>query len=398
MSSEDYPLPIGGLDGESGRKPNPEVGTPTSVEKMPPLERLATGFIHALRTGGLAVPISSSLLFTQALLAVGVGNGDDVYWAGRATLVSRPEDIAMYDAMFLAYFHRNGTGFKVRFEDEPEDATIGADDGEGDGDGDGADDDIMALRYSASETLNEKDFAEFTREEMYEAQKVMNRMRLEPSVRDSRRRVASKGGDRNDLRRTVRAAMRTGGEPIQLSRTSTGTRTRSLVLLLDVSGSMEAYARVLIRFAHAAVVGRRKVEVFGLGTRLTRMTRQLDSHDVDEAVDAATTAVSDWSGGTRLGEGLKEFNDTWGVRGMARGSIVVILSDGWDRGEPDEMSEEMQRLSRAAHQVIWVNPLKFTPGYEPIARGMAAALPHVDTFLEGHCLDSLATLADAVGA
>ena len=133
--------------------------------------------------------------------------------------------------------------------------------------------------------------------------------------------------------------MKTGGEPLQLSRTTTGTRTRRLVMLLDVSGSMEPYARVLIRFAHAAVVGRGRVEVFGLGTRLTRMTRQLNSHDVDEAVAAATEEVADWSGGTRLGEGIKEFNDVWGVRGMARGSIVVILSDGWDRGEPAQMSE-----------------------------------------------------------
>ncbi len=386
------------MDGESqSTSERAEVGR-ASLEKMPPLERLATGFIHALRTGGLTIPISSSLQFTQALRAVGVASGDDVYWAGRATLVTRPEDIAMYDAMFLAYFHRNGTGFKVRFEDEPESASLGTDEGGEDAEGDAGDDDVMALRYSAAETLNQKDFAEFTREEMYEAQKVMNKMRLEPAVRASRRRVRSATGDRNDLRRTVRAAMRTGGEPIQLSRTTTGTRTRSLILLLDVSGSMEAYARVLIRFAHAAVVGRRRVEVFGLGTRLTRMTRQLDSHDVDEAVEAAADAVSDWSGGTRLGAGLKEFNDTWGIRGMARGSIVVILSDGWDRGEPEEMSEEMERLSRAAHQVIWVNPLKFTPGYEPIARGMAAAMPHIDTFLEGHCLDSLSTLADAVGA
>ncbi len=365
---------------------------------MPDLERLATGFVHCLRSGGLTVPVSMSLRFTQALMAVGVGNGDDVYWAGRATLVSRPEDIAMYDAMFLAFFHRNGTGFKVRFEDEAESASLGTDDGDGDGDGESGDDDILALRYSAAETLGEKDFAEFTKSEMYEAQKVMNKMRLEPSVRDSRRRVPTSGGDRNDLRRTVRAAMRTGGEPLQLSRTRTGVRTRRLVLLLDVSGSMEPYARVLIRFAHAAVVGRGKVEVFGLGTRLTRMTRQLGSHDVDEAVQSAAEAVVDWSGGTRLGDAIATFNDEWGVRGMARGAIVVILSDGWDRGEPEKMASEMERLHRAAHKVVWVNPLKASPGYEPIARGMAAAMPHIDTFLEGHCLDSLTALSDAIGA
>jgi len=192
--------------------------------------------------------------------------------------------------------------------------------------------------------------------------------------------------------------MRTGGEPVLLSRTSTGTRTRRLVLLLDVSGSMEPYARVLIRFAHAAVVGRGRVEVFALGTRLTRMTRQLGSFDVDDAVAKAADEVVDWSGGTRLGEAIGLFNDEWGVRGMARGATVVVLSDGWDRGDPERMSNEMQRLQRAAHEVIWVNPLKASPGYEPIARGMAAAMPHVDTFLEGHCLDSLTELAEAIGA
>jgi len=361
------------------------------------LERLAAGFIHTLRSGGIVVPISSSLRFVQALRAVGLGNGDDVYWAGRSTLVVRPEDIAMYNAMFLAFFHRNGTGFKVRFEDEPESTSISTDE-DGDGDGQSSEDDVLALRYSAAEVLGEKDFAEFTKAELQEAQRVMSKMRLRPSQRASRRPVANDRGSRNDLRRTVRAAMRTDGEPLALARTDTSTRTRRLVLLLDVSGSMEPYARVLIRFAHAAVVGRGRVEVFGLGTRLTRMTRQLGSHDVDEAVEAAAAAVVDWSGGTRLGEAIGSFNDQWGQRGMARGAIVVVLSDGWDRGEPEEMDRQMERLARTAHRIVWVNPLKASPGYEPIARGMAAALPHVDTFLEGHCLDSLDTLAEAIGA
>ena len=267
------------------------------------VERLAAGFIHTLRSGGLTVPVSSSLRYVESLRAVGLGNGDDVYWAGRATLVVRPEDIAMYNAMFLAFFHRDGSGFKVRFEDEPEAATIGIDEG-GEGEGDASDDDTVALRYSATEVLGDKDFADFTKAELVEAQRVMARMRLTPAKRASRRRVASDRGTRNDLRGTVRAAMRAEGEPIALARTSTGTRTRRLVLLLDVSGSMEPYARVLIRFAHAAVVGRGRVEVFALGTRLTRMTRQLGSHDVDEAVETAAASVVDWSGGTRLGERL----------------------------------------------------------------------------------------------
>lgn len=361
------------------------------------VERLAAGFIHTLRSGGLVVPISSSLRYVESLRLVGLGDGDDVYWAGRATLVVRPEDIPMYNAMFLAFFHRNGTGFKVRFEDEPETASVGVEEG-ADGEGDDGDDETPALRYSATEVFGDKDFAEFTKAELLEAQRVMARMRLTPSQKASRRRVANDRGTRNDLRRTVRAAMRTEGEPIALARTSTGTRTRRLVLLLDVSGSMEPYARVLIRFAHAAVVGRGRVEVFALGTRLTRMTRQLGSHDVDEAVDAAAASVVDWSGGTRLGEAIGSFNDEWGQRGMSRGAIVVVLSDGWDRGDPEAMARQMERLARTAHKVVWVNPLKASPGYEPIARGMAAALPHVDTFLEGHCLDSLDTLAEAIGA
>ncbi len=373
---------------------------PEGLSIQPDTDRIAVGFVHCLRSGGLQVPVSCSLRYRQALEAVGLDRGADVYWAGRATLMTRPEDLAMYNAMFLAFFHQNGTGFKVRFEDEAESASLAADDDDGDGDGeDGVgDDDVIALRYSSAEVLGEKDFAEFTKAELLEAQKVMAQMRLRPAQRSSRRRVPAGRGDRNDLRQTVRAAMRTAGEPLSLATTTTGERTRRLVLLLDVSGSMEPYARVLIRFAHAAVVGRGRVEVFGLGTRLTRLTRQLGSHDVDEAIATAAGSVADWSGGTRLGASIGVFNDEWGVRGMARGSIVVVLSDGWDRGDPEEMSLEMERLQRTAHSVIWVNPLKASPGYEPIARGMAAAMPHIDTFLEGHSLNSLQSLADSIGA
>jgi len=170
------------------------------------------------------------------------------------------------------------------------------------------------------------------------------------------------------------------------------------VLLVDVSGSMEPYARSLLRFLHVAVMGKGKVEAFALGTRLTRLTRELSRHDPDSALAAAAGAVPDWSGGTRLGQGLRAFNDRYGVRGMARGAIVVILSDGWDRGEPEELAEEMTRLHRVAHRVVWVNPLKATPGYAPLARGMAAALPYVDNFVEGHSLASLEALAEVIGA
>jgi uncharacterized protein with von Willebrand factor type A (vWA) domain len=174
------------------------------------------------------------------------------------------------------------------------------------------------------------------------------------------------------------------------------TRNRRLVLLLDVSGSMEPYARALIRFVQAAVSGRQKVEAFALGTRLTRLTRELSTHDPDEALRRAASRIVDYGGGTRLGDGLRVFNDEWGQRGMARGAVVVVLSDGWDRGDPDVLGEQMARLNRVAHKVIWVNPLKVTPGYAPLARGMAAALPHVDAFVEGHSIDAVEALAHEI--
>ena len=177
-------------------------------------------------------------------------------------------------------------------------------------------------------------------------------------------------------------------------RRSTGPRR--VVFLLDVSGSMDLYSRALLRFAHAAVIGRRRVEVFSLGTRLTRLTRALHWRDPDRALVALEPEVQDWSGGTRLGDGLHRFNAAWGVPGMARGAVVVLLSDGWERGDVDLLAEEMGRLRRVAHQVVWVNPLKATPGYEPLARGMAAALPFVDHFIEGHSLRSLVDLADVI--
>ena len=196
----------------------------------------------------------------------------------------------------------------------------------------------------------------------------------------------------------MREALRTQGDAVRLRHLEHHQRPRRVVLLCDVSGSMEPYSRALLRFANAAVAGRGRVEAFTLGTRLTRLTRELSSRDPDVALAAAAGAVADWSGGTRLGEGLRRFNDTWGVRGMARGAVVVILSDGWDRGDPDELAEQMARLSRVAYRIVWVNPLKASPDYEPLARGMAAALPYVDEFVEGHSLASLEELADVIRA
>ena len=367
-----------------------------TVERDP--ATAAVAFVRVLRQAGLVVPIDASITFAAALDHVDLAAGDDVYWAGRATLVRRVEDIAAYDQLFAAWFGAmplpvppNATTQSVTLAVDDPDADL--DDGRDTADGSPT----IQVRFSRVETLRHKDFAAYDEDELAEAWRLMDRLALVGAPRRSRRPTPSpRTRGRPDLRRTVRLALRAGGEPIRRAHTQPGERFRRVVLLVDVSGSMEAYARPLLRFVHAAVVARQRVEAFALGTRLTRMTRELSRRDPDEAMRLAAAAVEDFAGGTRLGEGLRLFNDEWGVRGMARGSVVVILSDGWDRGDPDDLAEQMQRLRRVAHRVVWVNPLKSTPGYAPLARGMAAALPHVDAFVEGHSIEALEQLAAVI--
>jgi uncharacterized protein with von Willebrand factor type A (vWA) domain len=360
---------------------------------------LAVAFTRVLRGAGLRVPTSSTIAFGEALARTGIDDRDTTYWAGQATLVRRPEDRELYDRAFRVFWE-HATGAPPEPAEEELHITLAVDDPDADEPDDGPDqappndDPTIELRFSRTEVLKQKDFADYTPEELVEAQELMTRMRLVGSPRRSLRLTSTRSRtDRPDLRRTVRAAMRAGGEPIRRHHLEPSTRHRRLVLLLDVSGSMEPYARALIRFVHAAVAGRQKVEAFALGTRLTRLTRELGTRDPDEALRRAATRVVDYGGGTRLGDGLAAFNDEWGQRGMARGAIVVILSDGWDRGDPEVLGEQMERLHRAAHKLIWVNPLKVTPGYAPLARGMAAALPHVDAFVEGHSVAAIEELA-----
>ena len=363
---------------------------------------IAVAFSQVLRGLGLRVPASSTHTYADALGEVGLDERDGVYWAGRATLIRRPEDIEPYDRAFEVFFEGRSGGSDAA-EPEPIHLTLAVDTDDDDDSADddsagrASDDETIELRFSASEVLRHKDFAAYDDAELAQAQTLMSELRLVGSPRSSLRLEASRRATRHpDIRETVRASLRAGGEPARRHYRAPSTRLRRLVLVLDVSGSMEPYARALLRFVHAAVAGRQKVEAFALGTRLTRVTRELTSRDPDVALQAAGTRVSDWSGGTRLGAGLRTFNDEWGVRGMARNSIVVIMSDGWDRGDPDLLAEQMQRLQRVTHRLIWVNPLKVTPGYAPLARGMAAALPYVDRFVEGHSLDALDQLARVI--
>ena len=356
---------------------------------------LAVGFAQQLRLRGLVVPPDTVIAYAKALGVVGLDDRDAVYWAGRATLVRRPEDVAAYDAAFTDYWagqasvmHRSHTAVTQR--------TLAVDEG-GEGESDDAGDADDVLRWSAVEVLRHKDLAELSDEERVEADRLIDALRLNgPRRRARRRRPANRGS--LDLRRTVGRALRAGGEPVHLLHDAPGERRRRIVLLIDVSGSMAAYARALLRFAHAAVRARDGVEVFALGTRLTRVTPVLATHDADAALAAATAAVPDYEGGTRLGDTIGEFTERFGVRGMARGAVLVFLSDGWDRGDPAVLGEHMARLSRVAHRIIWVNPLKASPGYAPLAGGMAAALPFVDVFIEGHAIASLEALAEVVAA
>lgn len=368
---------------------------------MAAVETVAVAMVRTLRGLGVAAPPDATVAYAAALAEVGVARRSSAYWAGRATLVRRPEDVPAYDRAFAAVFE----GWAPSGGEAPpapvESVTVLVDTDDEPPPGAAADDPVdgptLTLRWSDREVLRAKDFAHCTVTELDEAHRLMADLRLVGARRRSRRlRPTRRRHGPLDLAATTRRALRTGGEPLRTVHRRPGDRPRRIVLLCDVSGSMEAYARALVRFAHVAVVGRARVEVFTLGTRCTRITRELRSHDPDAALDAVAGVVDDWSGGTRLGEGLQTFNETWGLRGLARGAVVVILSDGWDRGDPTLLGEQTQRLQRVAHRLVWVNPLKASPGFAPLARGMAAALPHVDELVEGHSLASLEALAEVI--
>jgi uncharacterized protein len=353
-------------------------------------------FGRVLREAGVEVGPGRLADALRGLDAVDFTRQADVYWTLRQTLVSRRDELELFDRAFAAWFLRDaidpaGRGAAPQPPQLHRAAQTTAERGHREDEDDG--EEPQEVGASAYELLREKDFAEMTPDEFERARRLIGELARMRPQRTSRRRCPDPRGDRLDVRRLVRRSLRTGGDPLERPYRARKQVPRKLVVLCDVSGSMDAYTRALLLFLHAVVGTGRGVEAFAFGTRLSRLTPELDTRDPAAALDRATEAVVDWGSGTRIGAALKQFNDEYGRRALSRGAVVVIVSDGWERQDPELVGREMARLRRAAYAVVWVNPLKGNPEYQPLAGGMRAALPFVDRFLPGHNLRSLEELA-----
>ncbi|MDX1658661.1 MAG: VWA domain-containing protein [Nitriliruptorales bacterium] len=363
-------------------------------------------FVGLLRRAGLTVATGQVEAFVRAAEAFAPVDRDDVYWSGRLTLVAHHHDLAVYDRVFGAFW-RDQPLSAATHQPEPAEAADDVASGVVDGDsrvpdgsetGAGAEPDVVGAVASAAERLRHRRFADATADELRALRALMTRMPVSLPRRRRRRTETVRRGRRPDLRRTFRTILQTDGELIERAWRQRRTEPRPLVLALDVSGSMAGYSRALLQVAHAVRSSVGEIEVFCFGTRLTRVTDDLERRDPDAALAAAAESVVDWDGGTQIGGALAALNREWGRRGVLRGAVVVICSDGLERGDPELLGEEVGRLSRFAHRVVWVNPLKGGRDYEPVQRGMRAALPHVDHFLSGHDLASLDELGEVLGA
>jgi uncharacterized protein len=351
-------------------------------------------FGRVLREAGLEVGPGRLGDALTGLDSVDLTRQDDVYWTLRQTLASRHEDLDAFDRAFRAWFlraptapiRRDAGGETVQLvrrsagqRSRPEER--------------GGERDEQALGYSPEELLRDKDFAVLSSDEFALVSKLMAELAASRPRRRSRRLRRNTHGRQLDMRRLVRASLATGGDAVERATRDRIRVPRKLVVICDVSGSMEAYSRALVLFLHALVGSGRGVEAFAFGTRLTRLTPELRGRDPERALAEAAKRVVDWSGGTRIGASLKAFNDEWGRRALTRGAVVMIVSDGWEREDASLVGTEMARLARQAYAVVWVNPLKGHPDYQPLAAGMRAALPSIDRFLAGHNLASLEELA-----
>jgi uncharacterized protein len=371
------------------------------VAEADPFVALLVDFGHELRAAALPVGSGDMLTYCAAMAPLDPTDLTDLYWAGRTTLVNRRDDIPTYDRVFRRFFLDEGEDLleplklairatshtnSVLQIPATEPGTEGHDEEET----------RLGLVASDAETLRNKAFAACTPDELAALRRIMARFRLTPPRRRTRRTMPARSGrGRPDLRRTVRETMRMHGEPSTLYWRRRRLRLRPLILILDVSGSMADYSRNLLQFAYSAKRASSRVEVFCFGTRLTRITKAFERRRADDALDHAAKTVFDWEGGTRIGESIETFVRDWGRRGICRGGIVVICSDGLDRGDPSVLSAAMQRLSRLCYRVVWMNPHKGNSlDFTPSTLGMMVAAPHIDRVLSGHDLRSLEELAE----
>ncbi|MBI4786257.1 MAG: VWA domain-containing protein [Chloroflexi bacterium] len=363
-------------------------------------------FSRLLRSVGLDVGPAQVIDLAAALEHVDIGSRDDFYHAARALFVHRRADLALFDHAFRLFWQAR-TAKPIEMPSEPHPALqpkalripnasfreISLDD-EAVRHARQTDRVMLELQqtYSAIEVLRRKNFEAFTWEEVQQAKTLMAEMTWRIGERPTRRKTRVPRGAQLDMRRVIRRNLKYGGELLDLAWKDTKLKPRTLVVLCDISGSMERYSRMLLHFIHTLSNGMEQVESFLFGTRLTRITRQLRRRDIDESVAQVVKTVEDWGGGTRIGETLKAFNYRWARRGAARGAVVLIISDGWDRGDVEMLRAEIARLQRSCFRLIWLNPLLASPDYQPLTRGLQAALPFVDDFLPVHNLESLEAL------
>ncbi|SEN15854.1 vWA domain-containing protein [Cryobacterium luteum] len=385
---------------------------------------LAAGFSTALHRAGLPVSPDRAARLAEALRLVPPTDRAALYWACRIVFVSQQQYLARFDAVFSAVFDgrldpaesrgdpnappaigsethtkaapstNRPTGAPEPQPDRPPAPLPGSD--SADGENDGPERDAILALASPDEHLHDMAFADLNPEELARLQQLIARIVLSTPTRLSRRTHPSPHSrDRLDVARTVRAAQRTGGDPITLYYARRRPRPRRLVLLCDVSGSMEPYTRVYLSLLQGAASGAR-AEAFVFSTRLTRLTRQLALHNPDQALAQAAVTATDWAGGTRLAASIRRFIDDFGRRGLARGAVIVVFSDGWAEDDPADVDAQMARLRRLAHRIVWVNPRKIAAGYRPLVGGMAAALPYCDAFVSGHSYAALTEVAAAI--
>jgi uncharacterized protein with von Willebrand factor type A (vWA) domain len=388
------------------------------------LLRRSLQFGRLLRANGIKVTSSQVYDFVHATEHIGVRNRRVFKEAAEACMVTRGEDREMFSLLFDRYWRAKrivdeNAEQVPNFADQNAEMIEGLEDAEGEegagegqmaegmeglamdedsdgGDiGDGEESELESvLTYSGSEALRSKDFSEFTQEELEQAKILMKHLKWEIGMRKSRRKVGSQKGRFIDARKTMRKSLQTAGVPLKISERKIKMKPRSLIVICDISGSMDRYSRLLLQFIHTIENDMAKVEAFVFGTRLTRITRILKKRPIDEAITRVSREVQDWAGGTRIGESIQAFNTEYARRVLRNGAVVLIISDGWDRGDPALLGTEMMRLQRSCYRLIWLNPLLGSPRYQPLTRGMQAALPFIDDFMPVHNLESLELLAE----